>query len=552
VTPAGEPGHRLSATDRLSARLRGATVFGWRVSDMESALRRRVVPTHWTSLFGVVTAACLVGVTVTGLMLMFFYTPSSDTTTYAGSYAPLHGAVVSKAFDTTMRITFDVPGGLLIRQAHHWAALLLPASIVMQLLTAFFTGAFRRPRRGMWVLLFLIFVVSLVGGWSGYALPDDMLSGTGVRITEGVALGIPFIGTQLSFVLFGGQYPGEIIEHLYPLHVAVVPAALIALVALRGFAAWRQPPPQFPGPGRTERNIVGVPLLPVAAARAGGLFLSVAGLITLISATVTVNPIWLYGPASPGDASAGSQPDWYTGFLDGALRLVPPGWEVVWLGRTWTLAVIVPLAVVTAYFLVVLVYPFVEEWVSGDRREHHLLDRPRNQPTRTAIGVAGMLFYGALWGAASADLLATHFHVALEHAIAFFQVALLAGPALGFFIAKRMCLALQRKDRELLLHGYETGRIVRLPGGEYVERHHPLSERERARLVVPDPPRPLQLRPDRDGRIGALRRARVRLSRFFFEDRIEMPALRSSVEASTGESSSGEEPAAAERVDAVR
>ncbi|WP_237739362.1 cytochrome b [Microbacterium yannicii] len=511
-------------TDRLSARLRGATVFGWRVGEMESALRRRVVPTHWSNLFGVVTVACLVVVIVTGLMLMFFYTPSSDTTTYAGSYGPLHGATVSKALDSTMRISFDVPGGLLIRQAHHWAALLLPAAIVVQLLAAFFTGAFRRPRRGLWVLLFLIFVVSLVGGWSGYALPDDMLSGTGVRITEGVAIGIPFIGTQVSFLLFGGQYPGEIIEHLYPVHAAVVPAILIVLVALRGFAGWRQPPPQFPGFGRMESNVVGVPLFPVAATRAGGLFMSVAGLIVLISATVTVNPIWLYGPASPGDASAGSQPDWYTGFLDGALRLVPPGWEVVWLDRTWTLAIILPLAVVTAYLLAVLVYPFIEEWAGGDRREHHLLDRPRNQPTRTGIGIAGMLFYGVLWGAASADLIATHFFVALEHVIGFFQIALLTAPALGYSVAKRVCLALQRKDRELLLHGYETGRIVRLPGGEYVERHQPLGEQERARLVVVDPPRPLELHPDHDGGVGMVQRAQVRLSRFFFEDRIELPA----------------------------
>ncbi|TYL54045.1 cytochrome b [Agromyces mariniharenae] len=511
-----------SITDRIAARVGAATIFGRRLTDVRAEARRRRVPSHWTNLFGIVTLACIVVVTVTGLWLMFFYSPSSDTVTYSGGYAPLHGAEVSKAFASTMAITFDVPGGLLIRQAHHWAALLLPAAIIMQLLTTFFTGAFRRPRRGMWVLLFLVFVSALAAGWSGYALPDDLLSSTGLRITEGIALGIPVIGTWLASLLFGGSFPGQIIEHLYPLHVAVFPALLIALVVLRGLAAWRHGPPQFAGRGRTERNVVGVPLVPTAAARAGGLFLLVTALLLLVSATVTVSPIWLYGPADPAAAGAGSQPDWYTGFLDGALRLVPPDWEFVWLGRTWTLAILVPLAVVGIYLLAVVAYPFVEEWITGDHRDHHVLDRPRNTATRTGIGVAGIVFYGVLWLAASADLIATQFSVSLETVIATLQAALLLGPVIGFSVARRVCLGLQRKDRDILLHGFETGRIVRLPGGEYVEVHQQLGESERARITVTDAPRPLQLRPNARGALTLTERLRVRLSRFYFADRIEV------------------------------
>lgn len=522
-----------STTDRLAARLGAITIFGHRVADVRAEARRRRVPNHWTNLFGIVTLACIVVVTITGLWLMFFYTPSSDTMTYSGGYAPLQGAEVSKAFASTMAITFDVPGGLLLRQAHHWAALLLPAAIIMQLLTTFFTGAFRRPRRGMWVLLFLIFVSALAAGWSGYALPDDLLSSTGLRITEGIALGIPVIGTWLASLLFGGSFPGQIIEHLYPLHVAVFPAVLIVLVVLRGLAAWRHGPPQFPGRGRTERNVVGVPLLPTAAARAGGLFLVVTALLLLVSATVTVSPIWLYGPADPAAAGAGSQPDWYTGFLDGALRLVPPDWEFIWLGRTWTLAILVPLAVVGVFLLAVVAYPFVEEWITGDHRDHHLLDRPRTTATRTGIGVAGIVFYGVLWLAASADLIATQFSVSLETVIATLQAALLLGPVVGFSVARRVCLGLQRKDRDVLLHGFETGRIVRLPGGEYVEVHQPLGESERARIAVTDAPRPLQLRPNARGALPLTERLRVRLSRFYFTDRIEpaAPALEASAAA---------------------
>lgn len=515
------PGRRPSATDRLAERVHDITILGRRIGDIAAALRRRRVPTHWTNLFGVVTAACLIVVTVTGFALMFWYTPSSDLTTYDGSYAPLHGSEVSKAFASTMAITFDVPGGRIIRQAHHWAALLLPASMVLQLVAAFFTGAFRRPRRAMWVLLVLAFLAALASGWSGYALPDDMLSGTGLRIVEGIVLGIPVVGTWLASVLFGGSFPGRIIENLYPLHILVFPGALIVLLALRAIAAWRRGPAQFPGPGRTERNIVGVPLIPNAAARAGGLGAIVTALLLLMAATVTISPVWLYGPADPGNAGAGSQPDWYTGFLDGALRLVPPGWEIVWLERTWTLAILVPLAVVGLFFAVVAAYPFLEEWITGDSREHHLLDRPRNAATRTGIGVAGLVFAGVLWAAGGADILATTFWISIEHVITALQLTLVVGPVVGFSIARRMCLGLQRKDRELLTHGVETGRIVRLPGGEYVEVHKPLEADDRARIGLPDVFTPPELGPDARGRRTLPQRLRVRLWEFYAAGRLE-------------------------------
>ena len=517
----GASGTRTDVTGRLAERL-SKTRIGRRGGAAMQELRHRVVPLHWSNLFGVVALACLAVVTVTGVVLMFHYTPSSATVAYDGAYPTLHGAQVSEAFASTMHVSFEVPGGLALRQAHHWAALLLPAALLAQLLVTFFTGAFRRPRRAGWVLLFLLLIAALAGGWSGYALPDDMLSGTGLRIVEGITLGIPVVGTWLKDLLFGGAFPGEIIERLYPLHLAVVPA-MIALLVVRVALLARHRPPQFAGPGRTEANVVGVPVLPDAAARAGGLFAIVTGLVVLISATVTVNPIWLYGPAASGDASAGSQPDWYTGFLDGALRLVPPGWEIVWLDRTWTLAILVPLALVTVFLVAVAVYPFVEEWITGDHREHHLLDRPRNMPTRTGIGVAGIVFYGVLWVAGSADLIATHFGLAFEHVIVALQVSIVVGPILGFVIAQRVCIGLRRKDRETLLHGYETGRIVRLPGGEYVEVHRPVDEFERWRLAEASDFRPLVLRPDERGRLTLTERVRVRLSRFLLEDRLEPP-----------------------------
>jgi ubiquinol-cytochrome c reductase cytochrome b subunit len=512
----------MSITARLERAIDGS-VGGRRFTAFVGSLRHRAVPTHWTGLFGVITMACVVVLLVSGVFLMFFYTPSSATVTYRGGYAPLHGVEMSKAFASTLGVSFDVRGGLLLRQAHHWAALLLPAALILQLAATFFTGAFRRPRQWNWVLLFLILIAALAAGWSGYALPDDLLSGTGLRIVEGIVLGIPIVGTGAATLLFGGGFPGRVIENLYVIHL-LVSAGLIALIAARLRSGWVHGPVQFPARGRGEDAVVGVPLLPTAATRAFGLFATVCGLLVVVSATVTVGPVWLYGPSSPSDVSAGSQPDWYTGFLDGALRLVPPGWELEIGGYTLTLAVLVPLAVVGAFLLAIVAYPFLEGWILRDRGEHRIpatrmLDRPRNVPTRTGLGVGAIAFYGVLWGAASSDLLATHFRLSLEGVIVAFQVLVLVAPPFAFVLTRRVCLGLRRRDREVLVHGFETGRIVRMPGGEYVEQHRPVDVYERWRLLDHSGYAPLQLRPDAKGRIHLRDRARVALSRALFEDR---------------------------------
>ncbi|WP_167138669.1 cytochrome b N-terminal domain-containing protein [Diaminobutyricimonas sp. TR449] len=521
---------RGSIAERAGGYLRTRTALGRSLVRIAAELRSRRVPVRWSNLFGVVAFASVAVLFVSGVILMFFYTPSSEPVTYNGSYTPLTGAEVSKAFDSTMTISFEVRGGLLLRQLHHWAALLLPAAIIMQLLVMFFTGGFRRPRQASWVMLFLLLIVALAGGWSGYALPDDMLSGSGLRIVEGIVLGIPVIGSWMSALLFGGEFPGSIVEHLYPIHVLIVPVALVVLLIGRAWSSYTHKPPQFAAPGHTEDNVVGVPMLPNATARAGGLFALVVGVLMLISATVTISPIWLYGPADPGNASAGSQPDWYTGFLDGALRLVPPGWEFELFGYTWTLAVLVPLAVVGVFLTLVALYPYIEGWITHDREDHHILDRPRNAATRTGIGVAGMVFYGVLWGAASADIAATRFGLGLESVIIGFQIALLVGPLIAFELTRRACLALQKKDREIALHGYETGRIVRLPGGEYIEVHEPLDKYDRWKLVAHEHPKPFIARPDDRGRIRATHLVRARLAKWFLEDHIP-PADDPAVEA---------------------
>ena len=523
--PAGSRPTGSTSTSRLLQWLRTPTVPGRRVATLTEQLGHRASPNHWTFLFGAISFACLTVLIVTGVVLMLFYEPSSTVVEYQGSYPLLRGVEMSKALESTLHISFDVKGGLLVRQAHHWAALVLPASLIVQMLSLFFTGAFRKPRRWSWVLLFGIFVLVLVAGWSGYALPDDMLSGTGLRIVQGVVLGIPIVGTWLSFVLFGGEFPGEIIPRIYAIHL-IASAVLVVLVAVRHRLASRQRPPQFPGPGRNEGNVVGISVWPGAAVRSAGLFVITTGVLMLMGGTLTISPVWSYGPASTGAAFAGSQPDWYMAFLDGALRLVPDGWEVVWLGRTWSLAIIVPLALTGLLFFLIATYPFIEGWISGDPRDHHILDRPRNTPTRTGLGVAGVVFYVTLWTAGSADVIATIFDVSFEGVIWFLRGVAVFGPALAYIAARQVCFALQARETELLLHGAETGRIVRDPGGGYTEPHRPLDARRRWQLAnVGQYPPPLS-RPDDNGKITKRHRVRARLHRSFFENGVQ-PSLRS-------------------------
>jgi ubiquinol-cytochrome c reductase cytochrome b subunit len=494
---------------------------------------RKIFPDHWSFMLGEVALYSLIVVLLSGVFLTFFFQASMVEVEYAGSYVPLKGIEMSAAMASTLDISFDVRGGLLVRQIHHWAALLFVASIGLHMLRVFFTGAFRKPREINWLLGFTLFILAMAEGFTGYSLPDDLLSGNGLRIIDGMVKGVPVIGTWISYLLFGGEFPGTtVVGMFYSLHILLLPAILVAIVGIHVIMVFVNKHTQYAGPGRTNDNVVGVPVMPVFAAKAGGFFFIVFGVIVLVAANVTINPVWNYGPYDPSPVSAGTQPDWYIGFADGALRLVPPGWELEFLGFTLSLNILVPLLVLPLFLALVAFYPFFEAWVTGDKRHHNIADRPRNAPMRTAIGAAGVTFYAVLWAAASSDLIATHFKLTIEGVTHVLQALVFVGPVVAFFVAKRICIALQKKDREIALHGFESGRIVRLPGGEYVEVHQPLSDYERWRLVSYEDYKPLMVRPDKRGRISVVQRVRAGVSRLFFEDRIA-PVTKSELEHSS-------------------
>ncbi|MFW0121011.1 cytochrome b [Rothia sp. CCM 9419] len=486
---------------------------------------RKIFPDHWSFMFGEVALYSLVILIISGTFLTFWFNPSTASVAYDGSYLPMKGTEMSVAFESALHISFDIRGGLLIRQIHHWAALMFMLAICIHMLRVFFTGAFRRPRELNWVVGCVLFILGIFAGFTGYSLPDDVLSGNGLRIVDGIMMAIPVVGTYLSLFFFGGEFPGHyIIGRLYSLHIMIIPALILLCVAIHLFMVVVHKHTQYPGPGRREDNVVGFPVGPVYAAKAGGFFFIVFGIIAFLAATFTINAIWNYGPYDPSPVQAGTQPDWYVGFGDGALRLWPGVWPFPWefefLGGTWVLNVLLPFAMAGVIIMFMFGWPWIERWVTKDDKEHHILDRPRNAPFRTGAGVAGVIAYSVLMIAASSDLIATHFHVSLNDVAYWLRVLFFIGPVIGYMITYRLCLSLQRKDRELVLHGIETGRVVQLPHGEFIEVHKPLDEFRRYKLVAFENHEVIPAQPNKKGKISLMEKTRGKLSQLWFEDRV--------------------------------
>ncbi|MGA1158513.1 MAG: cytochrome b [Candidatus Nanopelagicaceae bacterium] len=436
----------------------------------------KVFPDHWSFMLGEIVMYSFVILLLSGTFLTFWFDPSMKEVEYEGSYEPLSGVKMSAAYASTLNISFDVRGGLLMRQIHHWAALIFMAAMVIHMMRVFFTGAFRKPRELNWIIGVALLTLGIVEGFLGYSLPDDLLSGTGIRIAEAIIQAIPVVGSYLSYFLFGGAFPGEVfVQRIYAAHILLIPGIMLALITAHLMLVWYQKHTQYPGPGRTEKNVVGYPLMPVYMAKAGGFFFIVFGVTAFLGAVASINPIWIYGPYNPGQIGAGSQPDWYMGWLDGLVRLAPPI-ETHAFGYTISWNILIPgLIVPGIIFTLLAFYPFIEQWMTGDKREHHILDRPRNNPNRTAIGAMSLTFTLVALINGGNDLIATHFDLSINQIMWFSRIGIILLPPLAFVITKRICLSLQRADRELVLHGRETGRLVMLPHGEFIEVHEPLS-----------------------------------------------------------------------------
>ncbi|HEY8472511.1 MAG TPA: cytochrome b N-terminal domain-containing protein [Natronosporangium sp.] len=439
----------------------------------------KVYPDHWSFLLGEIALWSFVVLLLTGTFLALFFDPSMEETVYDGSYTALNGVEMSRAYASTLDISFDVRGGLLIRQMHHWAALLFIAAIVVHMARIFFTGAFRKPREVNWIIGVLLFWLAFLMGFTGYSLPDDALSGTGLRIASAIVLAIPVAGTWVANALFDGEFPGNaIIFRAYIVHVFLLPLTVLALITAHIGIMIHQKHTQWPGPGRTNRNVVGERFVPRYVLKQASFLLLVAGVIAAMAGLFQINPIWLFGPYKPAVVAVASQPDWYVLFLEGSTRLFP-AWEIRFglFGYDYT----VPTLFWPAVFLpgvltfLLIAYPFIEARKHRDRQIHNLLQRPRDNPVRTALGAMAITFMLILTLSGANDIIAKTFDISLNATTWAGRIGLIVAPPVAYWIAYRICLGLQQHDREVLAHGVETGIIRRMPDGRFVEVHQPLA-----------------------------------------------------------------------------
>jgi ubiquinol-cytochrome c reductase cytochrome b subunit len=452
-----------------------------------AAVRRqlnKVFPTHWSFLLGEIALYSFIVLLITGVYLTLFFDSSMAEVTYHGVYQPLRGVEMSKAFASALDISFEVRGGLFVRQVHHWAALMFAAAIMVHLARIFFTGAFRRPRETNWVIGSLLLILAMFEGYFGYSLPDDLLSGIGVRAAlSSISLGMPVIGTWLHWALFGGDFPcgglgyqcsadGVLLPRMYALHILLLPGIILALIGVHLAMLWFQKHTDFPGPGKTETNVVGVRVMPIFAVKSGAFFALITGILGLMGGLLQINAIWQLGPYKPSQVSAGSQPDFYMMWTEGLARIWP-AWEFYPFGHTIPAAVAVAL-IMGLVFTLLIAWPFIEAKVTGDRAHHNLLQRPRDVPVRTAIGAMAIAFYMVLTLAAMNDVIALKFHISLNATTWIGRIGMVVLPAIVYYITYRWCVGLQRSDRAVLEHGIETGIIKRLPHGAYIELHQPL------------------------------------------------------------------------------
>jgi len=411
-------------------------------------LMRYVFPDHWSFLLGEIALYCFIVLVASGTFLALFFDPSTSEITYHGGYQALQGQAVSSAYASTLHLSFGVSGGLLVRQVHHWAALVFVAAITLHLLRIVFTGAFRKPRDVNYFVGVTLLALAILEGFAGYSLPDDLLSGMGLAIAWAVAMSLPLLGGPFATALWGGRFPGaDVFEsRLYIAHVFLIPALLAGLIAVHLAIIVIQRHSQFRGPGRREDNVVGTPMWPGYALRSLGLFAAVAAVLVLMGGLIQINPVWLWGPYHPYVGTNGAQPDWYLGWLIGALRLMP-NLEIHVFGHTivpnpFFGGVLFPAVV----FALLYALPWLDRrFISKDYRRHDLLERPRENPRRTALAAAVLAAVAVVFAAGSVDRLFFQFGFGYEGAIWFFRGAFFVVPAIVFLLTRRLCAELARE-----------------------------------------------------------------------------------------------------------
>ncbi|HEY1825937.1 MAG TPA: cytochrome bc complex cytochrome b subunit [Acidimicrobiales bacterium] len=473
--PYGKIGQALDELDERLGIAKGGRTF-----------MDKIFPDHWSFMLGEIALYSFVILLVTGVFLTLYYVPSSSQVIYHGPYLPLDGQRVTQAFASTVNLSFNVRGGMLMRQMHHWACDIFVGAIVVHMARIFFTGAFRKPRELNWTIGITLLILTMANGFLGYSLPDDLVSGTGIRIAYSILLSVPFVGTYLAFWVFGGNFPGSAtIPRFFILHVLVIPLIILGLVGAHLFLLVRQKHTQFRGEGRTEKNVVGSPMFPVFMAKTTGFLFVVGGFIAILAAFFQINPIWQFGQYEASRISYAVQPDMYMAFLDGALRIFP-AWEFTAWGHTWPLEVFIPAVLFPGIlFNIAYAWPFIERKITGDDEMHNLLDRPRDRPKRTAFGVSVLVLISVLFIASATDVVAKFFDVSLNTVLWAMRILTIVTPIIAYPIAYKICKELQgvrgggkRKTPNVVTRSHE---------GEYLATATPVYSEDKEHHLLPTP-----------------------------------------------------------------
>jgi ubiquinol-cytochrome c reductase cytochrome b subunit len=430
---------------------------------------RKFFPDDWSFLLGEVALFCFVILVATGTFLTFFYTPDARSVTYAGPYEVLRGSQVSAAYDSVMRLSFEVRAGLLMRQVHHWTALVFLGAIAIHFARVFFTGAFRRPRELNWLIGSGLLILALGEGISGYSLPDDLLSGTGLRIIYSAVLSIPFIGPWLASLVFGGAFPTlDALSRLFVIHVLFLPVLLIGAISVHLLLVWVQKHTQYRTARATEDNVVGLPFWPGQVFRSTGLFFLTGAVLVLVAGLVQINPVWLYGPYLPYVTTVPAQPDWYVGWLEGALRIglpIEPTILGVTIPSPFVPGVFIPGLLVTLFVL----WPFLEARITGDHAEHNLLDWPWQRPIRTATGAAAIALFLVLTLAGGNDVIGLMINVPVEALTMLFRVLLVVSPVATWLVVFVLCREIRARHAAEPAQPSGPLRLRRTAGGGFEE-----------------------------------------------------------------------------------
>ena len=432
----------------------------------------KIFPDHWSFMLGEITLYSFIIILATGVFLTLYFVPSQTEVIYHGSYVPLRGARVTQAFASTVDLSFDVRCGLLMRQMHHWACNIFVGSMVLHMMRVFFTGAFRKPRELNWTIGVTLLTLAILNGFVGYSLPDDLVSGTGLRIGFSILLSIPLVGSYLAFFVFGGNFPGTAaIPRFFIIHVLLLPLVILGLIGAHLGLLAKQQHTQFPGKGRTERNVVGTPMFPNFMFKAGGFFFMTAGVTALLGALVTINPIWVYGPYDAAKISYAVQPDFYMGWLDGAARIMP-AWEFSSFGHTWPLNVFIPAVIFPGIiFNICYAWPAIDRKRNGDHEMHNLLDNPRDVPKRTAAGAAMLALIFMVFVASSTDVMAYFFHLSLNTVLWAMRFLVVIVPLIVYPLTFKVCVELSELSDAGKRKRHNV--VTRSPKGEYVAEESP-------------------------------------------------------------------------------